>query len=324
MTRALVVERVAGLVTVQDLGRPGYAHLGVTRSGAADRRALRLANRLVGNPEHAAALEVLLGGLVLTAPDGAVLALAGAVCPVLVDGRAASVNSVLTVPAGGRVEVGVAQAGLRTVLAVRGGLAVTPTLGSRSTDTLAGLGPAALQPGDVLPIDAPGPGAGWPVVDHAPVPGPPLPDEVVVLDAVAGPRASWVEAAALQRFWATTWTVGPDSDRVGLRLLGDPLDRARDAGLPAELPSEGLVRGAVQVPPSGLPVVFGADHPVTGGYPVVAVLRDAACDLAAQLRPGQPVRFRRPGPDQQSRSSAPAAPVRPRPDRQVGRMERGR
>lgn len=304
MTASLHVDRVGGLVTVEDLGRPGFAHLGVTRSGAADRRALRLANRLVGNTDGAAALEVVLGGLVLTAPRGAVLALAGADCPVTVDGRACSVNAVLPVPPGGRVEVGIARAGLRAVLAVRGGVAVAPTLGSRSTDTLAGLGPPAVRAGDTLPVGAVTPGAPWPAVDHAPVAGLPHPDQLVDLDAVLGPRAFWVEPAALQRFWAATWTVGPDSDRVGLRLLGDPLERVRDGDRPlAELPSEGLVRGAVQVPPSGLPVVFGADHPVTGGYPVVAVLTDAACDLAAQLRPGQPVRFRRGGGRRQAQQA---------------------
>jgi allophanate hydrolase subunit 2 len=154
-------------------------------------------------------------------------------------------------------------------------------LGSRSTDILSGLGPEKLTPGTMLPIGTE-PDA-LPLIDVAPV-AVPTGDEVV-LRAVAGPRAEFfTDVGALAR---TTWTASSRSDRVGMRLEGDPLERA-DSG---ELPSEGIIRGSVQVPPSGEPVLFLADHPVTGGYPVAAVVLDADVDRAAQVRPGQHVRF---------------------------------
>ncbi len=156
-------------------------------------------------------------------------------------------------------------------------------LGSRSTDTLSGLGPAPLAAGDRLPIGAL---AGEePVVDVAAVRAP-APDPV--LRVLPGPRRSWLAAAAWTALTTQPWTVAADSDRVGLRLLGPRLERARED----ELPSEGLVPGAVQVPPDGAPVLFLADHPVTGGYPVLAVVTSADLAAAAQLRPGDPLRFR--------------------------------
>jgi biotin-dependent carboxylase-like uncharacterized protein len=190
-------------------------------------------------------------------------------------------HAVLHLRRGQVLALGVPASGLRTYLAVRGGVAVAPVLGSRATDVLSGIGPAPLAVGDVLAV-GPEPST-FPVVDVAPVAVPPA--DVVTLRAVPGPRADWVtDTAALTR---TTWTASSRSDRVGMRLDGDPLQRA-DRG---ELPSEGMVRGAVQVPPGGEPVLFLADHPLTGGYPVVAVVLDADIDRAAQVRPGQQVRF---------------------------------
>jgi allophanate hydrolase subunit 2 len=158
---------------------------------------------------------------------------------------------------------------------------VTPVLGSRSTDTLSGIGPPPLRTGDVLPV-GPEP-AELPIIDVAPV-RPPSGD-TIVLRAVLGPRAEFVaEPLELAR---VTWTASSRSDRIGMRLEGGRLRRAGDD----EVPSEGMVRGAIQVPPSGEPVVFLADHPVTGGYPVVATVCDADVDRAAQVRPGQKVRF---------------------------------
>lgn len=293
--RWIHVEQTGPLVTVQDLGRPGWADLGVSRSGAADRGALRRANRLVGNPESAAGLEVLLGGLVVRAEGHLVVAVCGATCPLRLDGRPAAGEAVLDLPPGSRLELGPAPTGLRAYLAVRGGVQVPAVLGSRSRDTLAGLGPEPLGPGDVLPV---GPSrfpyvVGWPVVDVLPVAAPPAPDDVVTLRAVPGPRADWLDDASGAALEAVDWEVSADSDRVGLRLVGPPLHRSA-ARSRAELPSEGLVRGAVQVPPSGGPVLFLADHPVTGGYPVALVVLDADVDRAAQVRPGQRLRFARP------------------------------
>ena len=194
-------------------------------------------------------------------------------------------NAPCTVPAGGRLTIGTPASGVRTYVAVRGGFAVAPTLGSRSTDVLSGLGPAPLSPGDVLPVgsDHSGPP---PAVEVAPVNPPPAGD--LVVRVLPGPRADWCTPEALRTLSSAAFTVAPDSDRVGVRLSGPRLTRSRLA----ELPSEGVVAGSIQVPPSGQPVVFLADHPVTGGYPVIAVVRSADLPVLAQARPGQRVSFR--------------------------------
>jgi len=260
------------LATVQDLGRPGYAALGVPRSGAFDRAALQLANRLVGNPDDAAAVEVTLGGLHLLLRDAATVALTGAACPGAPDRDVA-----VSLPAGARIRLGTPATGLRSYLAVRGGIAVAPVLGSRSTDTLSGLGPAPLRPGQLLPV-----GAAAGVVSGASG----LPRPAGPLTVRFGPRDDWFTPSARRLLLDAEWTVRSESDRVGLRLAGPPLERVR----PGELPSEPTLPGAVQVPPDGRPIVFGPDAPVTGGYPVLAVVTDL--DAAAQLRPGDRVRFR--------------------------------
>jgi biotin-dependent carboxylase-like uncharacterized protein len=271
------------LTTVQDRGRPGWASIGVTRSGAADRQAAALANRLVGNDAAAAVLEVTVGGLHVRAGRTLLVAVSGAPAPVTVDGRAAPFDAPLTLRPGQVLGLGNPAVGLRSYLAVRGGIGVPPVLGSRSTDTLSGLGPAPLRPGDVLPVGALA--ADEPVVDVAPVRAP---SSRPVLRVLPGPRRDWLAPAAWTALTAEDWTVSPDSDRVGLRLAGPRLDQARTD----ELPSEGLVPGAVQVPPDGAPVLFLVDHPVTGGYPVLAVVTTDDLPAAAQLRPGDRVRFR--------------------------------
>lgn len=276
------VLRAGPLTTVQDLGRPGLAHLGVGRSGAVDRPSLRLANRLVGNAEGAAALEATLGGLVLRFHAATTVSLTGAPCPVRVGGRERDLHAPVAVAAGEVLELGMPRAGVRTYVAVRGGLDLPPVLGSRATDVLAHLGPEPLRDGDRLAVGAPtGPG---PAVDVAPVRA--LRSEPV-LRVVPGPRADWFVPAALEVLGTGRFEVTAASDRVGVRLAGPALERSRVE----ELPSEGLVEGAVQVPPDGQPVVFLADHPVTGGYPIVAVVHPDDVPVVAQLRPGQPVRF---------------------------------
>lgn len=270
------------LTLVEDAGRPGYASVGVGRSGAADPAALRLGNRLVGNVPGAAALEVLLGGLELHALRTAVVALTGACGPAWVDDEPVGHGTALRLAAGSRLRLGEATHGLRTYVAVRGGVAVPAVLGSRSSDRLSGLGPAPLTAGDVLPV-----GAGTrtlPEVDAAP---PRRWADRVVLPVLPGPRLDWFAAGALDVLTGGGYRVTPSSDRVALRLGGPVLPRLARG----ELPSEGLVVGAVQVPPDGQPVVFGPDHPVTGGYPVLAVVRSEGLSAAAQLRPGDPVGF---------------------------------
>lgn len=286
---ALRVRATGAQALVEDLGRPGRAGIGVGRSGAADRASLRRANRALANDEGAAAVEVLLGGLEVEAVDGPVtVCVTGAPAPVTVDGREVGCDALVTVAAGGVLRLGTPARGLRSYLAVRGGLAVPEVLGSRSHDVMAGLGPPPLEEGDLLPVGPPP--AAYPVVEQVPPADVVAPDEAVVLTAVRGPRDDWVRDADLLA--ATTWTASERSNRVGMRLAGGDDARVEHVDADRQLPSEGAYRGAVQVPPSGEPVVFLADHPVTGGYPVVAVVVDADVDRAAQVRPGQPVRFR--------------------------------
>jgi len=288
---AVEVIRPGPLATVQDLGRPGYAHLGVPRAGAADQASLRLANRLAGNPDGAAALELTLGRAVLRFAAAARVAVTGAPAAVTVTGpdgadRAAEPGVALTVPAGGLLRVGAPGVGLRSYVAVRGGIDVAAALGSRSADVRSGLGPAPLRPGDLLPVGPPpaGPPPAAPRPGPAGLPGPGQPAELRV---IPGPRDDWFAPGALALLCGETYVVSPASDRTGLRLDGPALPRARGD----ELPSEGVVTGALQVPPGGRPILLLADHPVTGGYPVIAVVASADIGLAAQLRPGSKIKF---------------------------------
>lgn len=282
--RALEVVAAGPLACVQDLGRPGLAHLGVSPGGAADRRSHRLANRLVANPDAAAAIEVTFGGLSVRVRGGDVdIAVTGADAGASVDGKPFGANSVHRVRDGQLITFGRPAAGVRSYLAVRGGVAVAAVLGSRSYDTLAGIGPPPLRAGDAVPIGRPG--APFPDLEQAPVAA--VAAGAVTLRVVPGPRTDFfADPDALVR---TGWTVTADSDRIGLRLTGGAVCH-RTPG--RELPSEGTIRGAIQVPPGGQPVILGPDHPVTGGYPVIGVVLDADTDAVAQLRPGQPVRLR--------------------------------
>lgn len=280
----LRVREVSGLVTVQDAGRPGFAHLGVPRAGWLDEPAAHLGNRLVGNDASAAVLEVTLGSLSLQAGAAVWVAATGAPCRVVVDGLSVAFGEPVRVPAGGALRLEVPSSGVRSYVAVGGGVAVEPVLGSRSTDTLAWVGPPVVSAGQVLPVGT----------AHAP-PEPldtPRPPAVSALRLLPGPRASWFASDPLASLAAGVWTVGAASNRVGMRLEGAPLPRAA-AYVGRELASEGMVLGAVQVPPSGQPVVFLADHPVTGGYPVAAVVHPDDLWMCAQVRPGERVPFQR-------------------------------
>lgn len=271
------------LSLVQDGGRPGLGHLGVSPSGAFDRDALRVANLLVGNAPQTAAVEALGGGLTLRADAAHVIAVAGAPCDVAVDGVQMSHGRAVHVAAGQILRVGSPVAGLRAYIGVAGGLVAPTELGSASTDTLAALGPEPLRAGDVLStgIARPAPG-----LDDVPAL---IRSGDLTLDIVLGPRDDWFSAEAIRRLLENPWQVSAASNRIGVRLTGPRLDRARTE----ELSSEPCVRGSVQVAADGQPIVFGPDHPVTGGYPVIAVVIDAHTDLLAQARPGQIIRFRR-------------------------------
>jgi biotin-dependent carboxylase-like uncharacterized protein len=281
----MTILRTGPLTVIKDEGRPGHAGQGVAPSGAVDRGAYARANALVGNPRGAAVLECTLGGLRVRFDKPATVALTGTDAVLTVDGTRTAVEEVVSVPAGAEVAVTMPRRGLRSYLAVRGGLAVPAVLGSRSTDRLAGIGPTKPAVGDTLPI-GPAPAAPSPTSSCAEGVGGPA-DADTPLEVELGPRDDWFTAAAIETLLSAEFTVSPSSDSVGLRLDGPVLARARTE----ELPSEGVVRGSVQVPPDGHPIVFQADHPVTGGYPVIAVLTPAAADRAAQARPGARLRF---------------------------------
>ncbi len=281
-SRRVAVLHAGPQALVTDLGRPGYAHLGVPPSGALDPGALRLANRLVGNPEGAAGLEVLLGGLELRTGVACTVAVTGPAAALYVDGAVGDSHAPVHLGAGAVLRLASPMQGLRNWVAISGGIAVDAELGSRATDLLSGLGPAPLRDGDTLPL---GPPNGLPV--GADVVVPTAVDDPLTVPVLLGPRDGWIEDAA-RRLAATSWTVTASSNRIGLRLDGEPPLRKRGD---TELPSEPVVTGAVQVPANGLPVVFLADHPVTGGYPVVAVVLPEALPALAQARPGSTMRL---------------------------------
>ncbi|MFV0426091.1 MAG: biotin-dependent carboxyltransferase family protein [Beutenbergiaceae bacterium] len=265
------ITALAGATLIQDLGRPGLGHLGISPSGAADRGALVAGNTALGNPVAAPGLEII-GSLTILPHRDLLVAITGA----------AMTPSVTAVLAGQEFQIGPAAHGWRTYLTVAGGLEVPAVLGSASTDTLSGLGPAPAAEGDQLRVGAVrGP---LPTVDPVPAQAP-ASGALVMLDAGWGPRADWVSNP--EELFHQPWRVGV-GDRVGTRLHGVGLQRA----ITAELPSEPVVTGSIQIPPDGQPVILGPDHPTTGGYPVIAVLTQAANDALAQLRQGGTVRFR--------------------------------
>ncbi len=297
---AIEIVRAGALTTVQDLGRPGYAHLGVPRSGALDQGAHRLANHLVGNAPGAATLETTLTGLTLRALVPVVVAVCGAAAPVRRDGHPAPWAEPIALHAGETLDVGPAQSGVRSYVAPAGGVALDPVLGSRSTDLLSGLGPRPVRDGDLLrlgtPAGPPNPADAYPVTLAVPGrahPGtarrdPPHHGSAPELPILPGPRADAFTEYAWQVLTTREYTVSQHSNRIALRLDGPRLPRTG----PDTIPSEGAVLGAVQVPADGLPIVFLADHPPTGGYPVVAVVAAPGLALAAQCPPGAALRFR--------------------------------
>ena len=277
LAEALEVVETGPLATVQDAGRLGLGALGIGRSGASDRASYALANRLLGNHPDAAALEVTLGGLVLRARTLVTVVTTGARCP------GASHCAPFHLTAGQELRLGPPVSGLRTYVAVRGGIDLAPVLGSRSTDQLSGLGPAPLEAGDRLPVGRPA--YPMPGVDVAATAEPGSGE--VTVGVQPGPRRDWFTDAAWETLLSEPYAVGSRSNRIGIRLEGSPLERRRTG----ELASEGMVRGAIQVPPEEGLVLFLGDHPVTGGYPVIGYVDDADVDRCAQLQPTQTLRF---------------------------------
>ena len=290
-SHSLEVLRPGLQLLVQDLGRPGFASMGVSAAGAADRTALTTANSLVGNAETAAGLESFGGAVLLRSTGDGVAAVTGATGSITVTAADGTVltprlGEAFALADGDELELGPTQCGVRRYLAVRGGIAVETALDSSSADTLAGLGPAAVDKGTTVNVHDPRTAPH--LVDPNPTQPRDLPQagETVMLSVTLGPREDWFTEAGIETLLSQEWTVTHESDRVGLRLNGEvPLERARTG----ELPSEGAVTGALQVPPNGQPVLFGPDHPLTGGYPIIASVDDV--DLAAQLPPGAKLRF---------------------------------
>ena len=284
-----------GRTTIQDLGRPGHGHLGVPPSGAADRASFTLGNRLVGNAEDAPALETTLRGPTLRFERAATVVLTGARVDATLDGRPIAMDAPFAVRPGEELAIGTASRGLRTYLAIRGGLLANRTFGSVSHDELTGLGTPVLVAGDGLRLDDLALDA--PAVDVAPVR--PL-AEAPTLRVILGPREDWFAPDAVTALLTEAFEVTARVNRIGARLSGPPIVHREQA----ELRSEGVVAGSLQVPPSGDPILLLADHPTTGGYPVIAVVIDADLPLAAQLRPGGRVRFAEVPPPAQAPDTA--------------------
>ena len=287
--------RPGPLTTIQDLGRVGYAHLGIPRAGAMDPVSLRLANRLVANPDGAAALEVTVSGPELAFGMDTTIALVGGHVEAAVDGAGVPTAETLEIRAGQTLRMGQVRSGVRAYLAVAGGLAVATVLGSASCDTLSGIGQPRLRAGDQL--DVGGPDVNGPDVNGMARARSPLrrlrvdlsysPDNEVRV--VLGPRADRATSAGLRTLFSEEFTVTPSSDRTGARLSGPTIELVQGA---RPLGSQAMVAGAIQVPPDGQPIVLLANHATHGGYPVVAVVAGADLALVGQSRPAAKIKFR--------------------------------
>ena len=273
---------------IQDLGRAGNGDLGVTTSGAGDEASARAANASVGNDATAAVLENI-GGMRITALVDSVIALTGAEAPARIGNRRIPLATPVMLPAGKTLEVQPAQVGMRSYLAIRGGIVEPLTLGSASADLLSGLGPQPLQPSRELRSQF----APTTFVNNSRL-NPLLVNRKhrVEIRVVPGPRDDWF-ADGVAPLEAQQWVVTAALNRIGLRLDGVPIERSTSV----ELPSEGIVAGSIQVPTSGLPVVFLRDHAVTGGYPVIATVVHEDLDILAQLPPDALINFIAVDPD---------------------------
>ncbi|HYW42678.1 MAG TPA: biotin-dependent carboxyltransferase family protein [Bryobacteraceae bacterium] len=260
------------LTTVQDLGRFGWAHFGVSASGAADPLALRAGNLLVGNAENAAALEMTLVGGAFEFESAAVIALTGSDF-----GAGLPLWSAVEVRAGDTVRCGATRSGARCYLCVRGGVGVAKVMGSASTHVMTGVGGRALRAGDLLPI-----GAEAVRRPRVAATGAPQSGRSALLRATPGPQAEWFA----DELYGAPYTISEESDRMGLRLRG--------AAIPSpsgHMLTEGVALGAVQVPPDGQPIILFVEHQTTGGYPKPANVISADFWLLGQLRPRDQVRF---------------------------------
>ena len=291
------------LTTVQDLGRHGYRHLGVPSGGAADRDALRVANVLVGNDEGDAGLEFTLLGATLRLRRPRVVALTGGECEVRCSDHALPMWRPVALRAGAEIEIARIRRGARAYLAVAGGIGVPQALGSRSTDLRASYGGhegRALRARDRLPLghdrgvaahdalwhrlessDAPFAAAPWWVAPTEDLRG-----DTAMLHLLPGKDVRTLDPRVLRALRDGIWTVGADSDRMGLRFDGPPIPHVPYA----DRVSEPVLPGAIQLPPDGRPIVLGVDAQTVGGYPVIAQVIRADMNLTMQLKPGDRVR----------------------------------
>ena len=283
----LHVERAGLSTTVQDLGRPGHQRFGVPVSGALDPLALRLANALVGNPAGTGALEILVLGPVLTVEaDSVRVALVGSEAGLTVDGTPVPAGCSVTVPRGGKIAVGSIADAASAILAVEGGFALAPCMGSLSTYVRGGFGGfegRALKPGDRLPLvrDAATPGAERkaPAIDYGQGP----------IRVVLGPQDDWFEPASIARFFAEPYRITAEADRMGMRLEGAKLDHAKGFNIV----SDGIAAGHIQVPGAGQPIVLLVDRQTVGGYPKIGAVIGADLARLGRMRPGDELRFAR-------------------------------
>jgi biotin-dependent carboxylase-like uncharacterized protein len=286
---AIRVEKPGFLSSVQDRGRCGYAHLGISASGAADPLALRLGNLLLGNDASAAAIEMTLVGGSFVYEGAALVALTGADFGALLSGRAMPRWEPVRVQSGDHLTIGATRSGARCYLCVRGGIDVPEVLGSRSTHLLSGLGGLdgrQLAAGDVLAIGAAeaAPGARPRTL------APSIIDGLYgskTIRFTPGPQADSFAPGTMELLAASTYTVSEDSNRMGIRFTGPALER----GKAGEMLTEGVSLGAIQVPENGLPIVLWVEHQTTGGYPKVGNVCSADMHLVGQLRPRDAVRF---------------------------------
>ncbi|KAA3515827.1 5-oxoprolinase/urea amidolyase family protein [Agrobacterium rosae] len=281
----------------QDLGRYGQTGQGVSASGALDRSAFNTANRIVGNPANTPCLELTLGGFSFKSSSRTVIGVAGASCVITIKSEEYSFEAnpyaPISLEPGDVVTFSNPSAGMRCYLAVRGGFDVAPVLGSAATDTLAVVGPESVFAGSVVNLRDEKTGLSSVSIDEVPAFDLPKAGEVVTLDIVCGPRTDWFTQKGLETLTSQLWQVTPQSSRVGIRLAGEvPVER-KDS---AELPSEGTANGAIQIPHSGQPVLFLADHPLTGGYPVIGAVAEYHLDLAGQIPINAKIQFRPLGP----------------------------
>lgn len=286
---SLVVQSPGLLTTVQDLGRAGHGALGISPSGAADPVALRLGNLLVGNDAGAAALEMTLLGGTFFFPEGAVVAVTGADFGATLDGRAVEMWTAQTIARGGVLAFGPTRNFARTYLAVAGGIQVAPFLGSSSTHLLSGLGGLegrALRKGDILRFGKPAA-----TVPHGKISLAALQSfrPRKVLRVTAGPQIDLFSEEAREAFFRATFLVSEASDRTGLRLQGDSIPYK----LAEDMITEGVPLGAIQVTPSGQPIILFVEQQTTGGYPKIANVIGVDLHRLGQLRPRVEVRFER-------------------------------